>query len=214
MNDIEARDERPLELSAAAQREWIRNVESVMRGVAHALNNRAAALSAVIELCKDDDGPEATRSILGTELQRVRELSGVVRSLGTPRAGVEAFSPRDAAAEAQAILGLHADQRDRAVLIEASPSAAVRVPRWMFVRALVAMAGSVPIRGAVTHSLRIIVGEDGDWVHVRAEGVDGTLRGASPYTAELVHGMAGELLADAYGFRLSSLVALRKHEGR
>src|SRR3954468_5936970 len=122
MIDDRASDQPPpVELSIAAMREWNRIVDAVLRGLGHALNNRAAALSAVIELSKDD-GPEATASILTTELQRMRELSALVRSMGAPRPGMEAFSPRDAAAEALTVLSMHADQRDRVVMIEAGAS--------------------------------------------------------------------------------------------
>src|SRR3954470_16965011 len=86
------------QLSEQAVREWQRHVEAVMRGLAHAVNNRAAALSAVLELSSEpDDDPATTRSILSSELSRVRELADVIRIMGPPRGGVEAFSPEDAA---------------------------------------------------------------------------------------------------------------------
>src|SRR5437764_11590217 len=108
-------------LSADALQEWGQHLESVMRGIAHALNNRAAAISAVIELARDvDEEPPATGSILATELERVNELAAVVRTIGPPRGGVEAFAPRDASEEALVVLRMHAQQRDRVILIEAS----------------------------------------------------------------------------------------------
>lgn len=203
-----------LDLSQAAWHEWNRNVESVLRGVAHMLNNRAAALAAVIELAQDADGPEVTTPILRTELQKVRELTAVIRTMGSPRTGVEAFSPRDAASEALAVLGVHGDQRERAALIEAATGAAVRVPRWMFVRALIALVASVPVAGPATHSVKVTVTDDGDWVVARVSGVSGHVAEHSPFTAELAVAMGGEPLADAYGFRLPSLAALRRREGR
>ena len=85
-------------LSSAALAEWNDTVENVMRGIAHALNNRAAALSAVLELSRDSsDDAMSAGLILGSELQRVQDLAKVVRTIGFPRAGMEAFSPRDAA---------------------------------------------------------------------------------------------------------------------
>jgi hypothetical protein len=204
--------EMPLQLSAAAWQEWNRIVESILRGVAHALNNRAAALSAVIELAADGDGPESTSSILKAELQKVRDLSAVVRAIGTPRQGTEALAPRDAAADALAVLGMHADLRERATLIEAASNVAVRVPRWMLVRALVALVSSVPIGGAATHSLRITVSGDDEWVVVRAEGTSGRLAPRSALTSELARAMGGDVLDDAYGFRMPALAALRRRE--
>ncbi|HMC57407.1 MAG TPA: hypothetical protein VKH19_19655 [Gemmatimonadaceae bacterium] len=202
--------EPTLELSAPAWREWNRNVESVLRGIAHALNNRAAALSAVIELAGDDDDRGSTSSILKTELHKVRDLSAVIRTLGKPRQGKEAFAPREAAADAMLVLGVHADQRERATLIEASNGAAVRVERWMYVRALVTLVASVPIGGATTHSVKVEVVEDGDWVVTRAGAATGRLADRSDYTCELARAMGGEALDDGYGFRLPSLAMLRR----
>src|SRR5436190_14230388 len=85
--------EPTLELSAPAWREWNRNVESVLRGIAHAWNNRAAALSAVIELAGDDDDRGATSSILKSGLHNVRDPSAVNRTRGKPRPGSEELAP-------------------------------------------------------------------------------------------------------------------------
>ena len=201
-----------VELSASAWQEWNRNVESILRGIAHSLNNRAAAVSAVIELTAEGDGPEATAGILTDELEKMRHLSAVVRTIGAPRQGTEALAPRDAAADAIAVLGLHADQRERVALIDAANDVAVRVPRWMFVRALVALVSSVPVKGAM--SLQVMVRGDDEWVVVRAEGVAGELAERSVLTAELARAMGGEPLSDAYGFRVPSLAAVRRRERR
>src|SRR3954462_539692 len=107
------------ELSSAAWQEWSHNVDSILRGVAHALNNRATALSALIELASDGDAAESTTPILETEMEKVRDLSAVVRTVGMPRQGIEAFAPRDAAEDASAVLRMHAGQRERVTLIEA-----------------------------------------------------------------------------------------------
>jgi hypothetical protein len=204
-------------LSAAALREWSRTVESVMRGVAHALNNRAAALSAVIELSLDPEDADTTitGSILSSELTRVSELAQVVRSLGTPRSGMEAFAPRDAVAEALAILRLHADQHERVVSLDASSAQPIRVPRWMFVRSLIALGASAPGgAGQVTH-VQIVIREDGeDWVAVRVDGVRGVTAEVSPYAAEVAKAMGGDVLGEGLGFRLPSLAALRRREAR
>src|SRR5712691_513127 len=115
------------QLSAAALAEWTHTTENVMRGIAHALNNRAAALSAVLELSRDatDDAPSTT-SILGTELQRVQDLAKVVRTVGFPRAGMEAFAPRDAADEALEVLKMNSELRDRTITIDAMGASPIR----------------------------------------------------------------------------------------
>ena len=194
-------------LSAAALAEWSHHVECVLRGIAHTLNNRAAALSAVIELSREPGGDASgTAAILSTELDRMGELAASVTLIGSPRRGMEAFAPSDAAAEALGVLQLHAEQHDPPTTIEARTAPAIRVPRWMFVRALVAL-------GADASAIRL--GDEGEWVAVRADAARAP--GASPrvLVAELARLMGGEPLAgDQAGFRVPSLAAVRQREGR
>jgi hypothetical protein len=205
-------------LSAAALHEWGRHVESLMRGLAHALNNRAAALSAVIELSSDTPAdPTVTSSILTSELTRVRELAEVVRSLGSPRSGVEAFAPRDAATEALAVLKLHTDRGELSMSIDAASAPPTRVPRWMFVHALIALTASAADHARRNTAVRIMVVEDGDWLVVSSQG-EGESRApcshVSPYAAELARAMGGEALQEPNqcGFRVPTLAALRRRE--
>jgi hypothetical protein len=201
--------------SAAALQEWGRNVESVIRGIAHALNNRATALSAVIELSRDPTGDdaEAVSSILSSELVRVSELAQVVRTIGTPRHGVEAFAPRDAATESLAVLQLHIEHRDRMVTIDAASAPPVRAHRWMFVRALIAL-GSAASNETTGAPARIVIAEDGDWVVARVDEIRVAAAEFSPYAAELARTMGGETLEASCGFRLPSLTTLRRREAR
>lgn len=196
------------QVTAESLREWGHHVESVLRGLAHALNNRAAALSAVIELSSEpDDDPAATRQILVEEMSRVQDLVKVVRAVGVPRPGSEAIAPGDLAPEIQSVLALHADLKDRTVRIDGSAAPAVRVPRWMLARALVSLAASaVPPAGE--RSVTLTIGEDGDWMVARVPG------GRSGYANELAAAMGGEPLADASGFRIPTLEAIRRREAR
>lgn len=204
------------QLSAEALREWSEYVESVMRSLAHALNNRAAALSAVIELAREpDDDPSVTSSILGSELERVRALVAVVRSVGPPRSGMEAFAPRDAAVEAQAVLKLYAEHRQHPIAIDASVAPAARVPRWMFVRSLIALgAAASNDTPNVSTPVRIVVLEDGDWLIARVERSGAPPRHLSAYPAELARAMGGGPLEGECGFRVPTLAALRRREAR
>ena len=194
-------------VTAESLREWGHHVECVLRGLAHALNNRAAALSAVIELSSEpDDDPAATRQILIEEMSRVQDLVKVVRAVGVPRPGAEAIAPMDLVPEIQGVLALHADLKDRAVRIDAAAAPAVRVPRWMLTRALVSLAASaVPPAGE--RSVTLAVGEDGEWMVARVPG------GRSGYAGELAVAMGGGPL-DASGFRIPTLEALRRREAR
>lgn len=197
--------------SAAAWREWNGHVESVLRGIAHALNNRAAALSALLELARDDDSPGSTESILAAELERVRELSLSVRAIGPPppKAAPEAFATRDAATDAVAALTLHAGLRDRVPVIDASGAAVVRAPRWMYVRALVALSAAAGTGEPALH-VRVTIADEDGWVVTRVAGVHDALARRSPYAAELVRAMGGQPLDASLGFRIPSLAALRR----
>jgi len=203
------------QLSAAALAEWTHTIENVMRGIAHALNNRAAALSAVLELSRDstDDAPSPT-SILGTELQRVQDLAKVVRTVGFPRAGMEAFAPRDAADEALEVLKMNSELRERPITIDALGASPIRVPRWMYVRSLVALGVAASRAMRDTTQLRIAVADDGEWVVARAPDVSAPSPAPSAYVSEISRAMGGSPLDADFGFRVPTLAALRRREGR
>lgn len=207
-------NKRSPESSAGAHGEWDGLVESVLRGIAHALNNRAAALSAVMELSRDPgEDPGAVTSILGSELERVSDLVGAVRSMLSSKGGADAIAPADAAAEALAVLLLHADLRDRRLTIDASGAQPIRVPRWMFVRALVVLGANAGRAAAVTN---VLVTADGDWLVARVDDAGASLGEPTPYLAELALAMDGAPLksGEGYGFRVPTLAALRRREGR
>ena len=202
------------ELSAAAMREWEGHVESVLRGLAHALNNRAASVSAVVELW-DDPGqsPGSTRTLLTAEVEQLRELVAAVRHVGAPRSQVEAFEPSGAAVAARAIVGLHADLRERMITIDGASAPPVRASKWMFVRALVALAAAVASRGSASDAAVIEIRGDAGWVVIRATRA-GLTPVLTPYVLETARLMGGEPLVGVAGFRLPSLAELRRREGR
>ena len=199
------RDHHPPELSAAAQLEWNAHVEAVLRGVAHALNNRSAALSALIQLSDDGEDAPTLRGILATELERVTGLAAAIRSIGTPRAGEEAFAPGDAANEALEVLQLHSDMRNVAAQLEVRDAAPVRVQRWMFVRSLIVLAAQAARAGG-----RVELASAGDDLVAR---VSGATPEPSVYVREVARAMGGEALDDGRGFRLPTLATLRRREG-
>ena len=193
------------ELGAAAQEEWNGHVDAVLRGVSHALNNRAAALSALVQLADDAEPPDMLRGILATELERMTELAAAIRSIGTPRAGEEAFTPGDAATEAQAVLGLHAEQREASTQISALGSRPVRTRRPLFVRALIALGANA---GRVNPRAVVEITSSEHEVTVRSDDAP-----ASAYVAEVARAMGGEAIDEGRGFRLPTLAAVRQREG-
>ena len=210
MNQDRSTDGPPtgqVELSAAAQHEWNRHVEAILRGVAHALNNRAAALSALIQLADDSEPAPTLRAILATELDRVTGLAAALRIIGTPRPGEEAFAAADAASEALQVLALHSDQRDATTGIDARDAAPVRAYRWMFVRALIVLAANA---GRRSTNVRVEIRSSGDDLIV---SVAGETPAPSPYVQEIARAMGGEALSEGQGFRLPTLAALRRRAG-
>jgi hypothetical protein len=195
-------------LSAGAAAEWTRIVEDVMRGIGHALNNRAAALSAVIELTAPPaEEPAVIREILRGEMDKVQAIVQVLRSVGGARSDAEAFTPGDVAGDARLVLEYHAEWRDRIPGIDAGGAAPIRAPRWMFTRALVALAcAMLPSR---TGAGAVRIATEDDWVVVRADAA-----APSPLVVELAVAMGGEPLGKGVGFRLPTLAALRRREGR
>jgi hypothetical protein len=150
-------------------------------------------------------------------LERVQGLGAVITTLGQPRAGTEAFAPRAAADEALEVLKLHGQHRDRTITIDASSAPPTRVPRWMFVRSLIALAVAAS-RGllASTTNLSISVVEDGEgeWIVASVDGAYTPSTTASPYMCELARAMGGEPLDKPLGFRVPTLTALRRREAR
>lgn len=195
-----------LALSADASAEWMGIVEEMMRGIGHALNNRAAALSAVIELTSPPaEEPAVIREILTGEMDKVQAIVQVLRSVGMPRNEVEAFAPADVVPDVRRVLEYHAEWRDGPPAIEGNDAAPIRASRTAFLRALLAVACAMPrTRGA---AIRIATEED--WVVVRAG-----MPGHSVLVPELARCLGGEPVGNGDGFRVPTLAAIRRREGR
>lgn len=208
----DSQDRSQPELSAAALREWSEQVEGVLRGMAHALNNRAAALSAVMELADSPEDSRVIPSLLRTELDRMRDLVSVVRTLSAPKGGSDAFPASDAADEAAAILRLHVAHRDHQVVIDATGAPPVRLERWMFVRSLIALGASSPAKEAPN----ILLAGSDEWLVARLNGPSAPSVRVTPFVSELAVAMGGEPLRpqEGCGFRVPTLAAIRQREGR
>ena len=203
------------DLSAPALLEWQELTERVLHGVAHSINNRAAAIAAVLELSSaSDDGGATTTSILATESGSLQQLVTVLRAIGTPLQRVEAFLPSDAALEAQLVLTFHAEQGDKAATFDADAAPPTRLPRWLFVRALIVLgadASRLSVDGGPAPTVRLS-GED-DWLVAR---VVGAVRHSemSACASAFAVALGGEALQGALGFRVPTLAAIRRREAR
>lgn len=206
---IEPRVDGAPELSPAAAAEWMRHVEGILRGVGHALNNRASAIAAAVELLASDGNPgdaAAGREIAADEARRIAEVARLIRSLSDIGGGRQAFAPADVAAEAAAVLALHHDFRLGAPAFEAAAAVPVRTHRALLLRALIALAP------ADTAPARVSLVAEGDWLVVTAAPAAAAL---TPLATELARAMGGDPLNDGrYGFRIPTLATLRRREGR
>jgi hypothetical protein len=200
------------DLSADALREWQALTDRVLRRIAHSLNNQAAAISAVLELSGDPAAEASAASILETELERVRGLVAVLGAIGTPSARSEAFAPADAARDAALVLGFY-DDREQAVFFDADGAPPTRLPRWLFVRALIAIGAVASRRASTAAPATVQVRQDGEWIVVQLANGDGAAV-LSPYGAELASAMGGDRLAGGLGFRVPTLAAIRQREAR
>lgn len=204
---INPTEEKPT-FTKAALEEWSRVVEDVLRGIAHSLNNRAAALSAAVELSSDpSEDAGIVASILAPEMERMSELVAIIRTVSVPRPS-EAFLPIEASKDALAVLRIHPDHRERKFAFRGGDSTPIRVPRWLFARALIVL-GILAARSNT--EIEISAEERDDWIEVRAA----PSVAESVYLAEAAQAMGGETLpGDVSGFRVPTLAAIRRREGR
>ena len=96
--------------------------------------------------------------------------------------------------------------------IDAVAASPTRVPRWMYVRALIALT-SAAARANRASSVNVVVADAGDWVAAKAEGVP-PQSAPSDYVKEISRAMGGSPLETGFGFRVPTLAALRRREGR
>jgi hypothetical protein len=110
-----------------------------------------------------------------------------------------------------AILLLHAELRDRRVTIEAAGAPPLRIPRWMFVRALVVLGATA---ARTVADAKVLIGAEAEWLVARVDDTSAPSGGPTPYVTDLAHAMGGEPLRSGYGFRVPTLASLRRREGR
>lgn len=192
--------------------EWTRFVEFVLRGIAHSLNNRAAAINAVMELAGDpDDDVASTVSILRTELEKVSELSSVARAIGAPRTSEDAFLSSDALRHARSVLSMHSELREREIVIDVSSRQPMRGPEAAYFRATMLLAAGTT-NGAASPELRISVRDESSTVTTVVAGTADAR--VSPAIVEMVRALGGEPLSGAYGFSVPTLESIRPRESR
>jgi hypothetical protein len=213
---------------------WERETDAVLRGLAHALSNRVAALvlSAGELTDPDTDVAAEAASRVVREGERLREIDRVLKLLPRDRrAREEALELREVVDAAVALHRQRADLRDREVRVTVDAGVLpVRVERAALMRALVLLL-AVATRPAEGDDVLVRVAGDAEraWVEITTED-DGAQRAATDDSAEadraeraarvdaaaaLLRAMQGEVEQDARGaWRavLPSLPELRRRE--
>jgi len=201
---------------------WAEESEAIIRGLAHTLSNRAAALGLAGESLEDEEAEvrrEASAQVQ-KEVEQIAEIARLLKLL--PRDGVgrpQALQLSEVLADAVALHGHHLELRGITLATSVSASALpVRVDRWALLRALVLLIAGAR-RGAQTEggeggggeAVTIFVEgtEMESWVRTESDG--GT---ASEELEALAGAMDGRVDRSAQGVRLvlPSLLALRQRE--
>lgn len=204
----------------ARDSDWIDLTDALLRGTAHALSNRAGALSALRDLgTLDEDG----RELFTGEIARLTRLIHLLRLVpAEPGALPEALDVAAIASDAVAVLALHPDSRELLwdARVDGVPQP-VRAERWVLLRCVLlmcagALAGCIA-RGA--RRLRITTSGDEETTVVSlADGDEQptTWKEPSPYARELATRLGGALSwrGAALELRMPTLAVARAHEAR
>jgi hypothetical protein len=226
---------QPQRLSATgAEPVWLMLSDALIGGIAHALSNRIATLSAMAELSRLDPRENIT-PMLRQETGRLEALVQHMRLLaggGGRELGAEALQLPGLIAEAVALHGYHRELREVEITVESHPAVLpVNAERARMLHALLLMltASSSAAReykkpGA---KLRVSCEGEGSSVLVRIDAGDGMSAGALPPLNEDHIAGATALVSQAHGevvvpaphergvlaeLRLPSLLEIRARE--
>ncbi|HTK50047.1 MAG TPA: hypothetical protein VL328_18835 [Gemmatimonadaceae bacterium] len=194
--------------------DWSTISNELLHGLVHALNNRMAALGALVELARLGDEPGDTLEGLSDELTMLGQVNALFALLPERRSEPEALELSAALDDA---LRLHAHHpRLRHVGCEALVDDAlspVRAPRWALVRALVLLVHAAKRAGESLQDRGVAT------IQLRADGPEVVVRVEAPGTpaAELLAlaercGARAEREGDALTLRLPTLAELRRRE--
>lgn len=155
---------------------WAEEGDALVRGLAHALSNRVAALSLAADDLADEspDVAAEARARLAGEVERLATIDRLLKLVPGDRAArAQALLPGEVLADALALHAHHLELREVTLRGAADASAPpVRVPRALLLRALVLLlsagrraagggAVSVTMDGDAS-ALRVVVSPAGD----------------------------------------------------
>jgi hypothetical protein len=161
--------------AASQSDDWATISNELLQGLIHALNNRMAALGALVELARLDDEEGDSLEGIAEELTLLGEVNALFALLPERRSEPEALELSSALDDA---LRLHAHHpRLRRVTCEIRCDDAlspVRAPRWALVRALVLLVHAAKQAGESTPE------QAGATIHLLADGPDVAVRAEIP----------------------------------
>lgn len=178
---------------------WTRLSDSLIGGIAHALSNRIATLSALSELMRMDDLPAENADMLRKEVGRLELLVQHLRLLGDESAApAEALHLPEVTAAAIALHKYHRDFRDVTVVmggdIMVQP---VHVSRSRLVRVLLMLIAASAVAAGQENAVHADVSAEGVLVRVKF-GPDGAARWSAEPSDVLLDG-ARSWLEDGEG---------------
>lgn len=205
---------------------WPPTAERLLRGLAHELSNRIGTIGAAAEALRAADPASRIAGMLASEATRLEALLRLLRLLTTEGdAAPEPVRPADLLADAVALLALHPDVRETAIVVEGgdeAPPVRVRVPA--LVRAVVVLL-EAQARAANGGALVVRCAPDGDTLVVgvapaAADSAAGPDPAAVAAAAALVAPDGGTVTVGPPGagagagttLRLPTLAALRRAE--
>lgn len=202
--------------NAASQADdWSAISNELLQGLIHALNNRLAALGALVELARlgDEDGDSLEG--LAEELTLLGNVNALFALLPERRSEPEALELSSALDDALRLHAHHPRLRRATCDVRRSDDALppVRAPRWALVRALVLLVHAAKQAGESAQE------RGGSTIDLLADGPDVVVRAEVPGapSEELVAlvarcGGRAERDGDAVTLRLPTLSELRRRE--
>ncbi|HUF31023.1 MAG TPA: hypothetical protein VMM77_10255 [Gemmatimonadaceae bacterium] len=201
---------------------WASLSDSLVGGIAHALSNRIATLSALSELMRMGDMPTENADMLRNEVGRLESIVQHLRLLGDESATTaEALQLPEVTAAAVVLHGYHRDFRDVTVVVGGDITVQpVHVARSRIVRVLLMLLAASAMAAGRDHavhatfsgegaSVRLTLGPDGaeDWSW---EPSDALIDGARAFLTD----DEGSVSRDGSTIRLElpSLAAVRTRE--
>jgi hypothetical protein len=201
---------------------WARLSDSLIGGIAHALSNRIATLSALSELMRMEDAPSENADMLRKEVGRLELLVQHLRLLGDESAvPAEALQLPEVTAAAIALHGYHRDFRDVTVLVGGETSVQpVHVQRSRLLRVLLMLLAASAMAAGRDHAVHATFSAEDALVRVTI-GPDGKAKWNANPSDALLDG-ARAWLGDSEGsvsrngatilLELPSLAAVRARE--